>query len=92
VFGLLVSFFPVRAADKAGVSDDQIYDTVKRKLANDPDVKGGAVTVEVKDGIVTLKGTVESEKRKQKAEKLTRKVSGVKSVNNALTIAPVAQR
>jgi osmotically-inducible protein OsmY len=76
----------VWAADKH-VSDDQIYDLVRRKLADDPVVKGGAMEVEVKDGVVTLKGKVEYDEQKIKAEKLSRKVSGVKRVDNQLTVA-----
>jgi len=75
----------VWAADKH-VSDDQIYDLVRRKLADDQVVKGGAMDVEVKDGVVTLKGKVEYGEQKIKAEKLTRKVSGVKQVDNQLVV------
>jgi len=75
----------VWAAEKH-YSDDQLYDLVRRKLADDQVVKGGALEVEVKDGVVTLKGKVEYEQQKQKAEKLARKVSGVKQVNNELVV------
>lgn len=67
-------------------SDDQIYDLVRQKLANDPDVKGGSLEVDVKDGVVTIRGVVEKEKQRQKAERLARKIKGVKSVNNELKI------
>ncbi len=40
----------------------------------------------MKDGVVTLKGRVEYPKQKEKAEKLTRKVSGVKQVDNQLVV------
>ena len=74
------------AADKAPVNDDVIYDMVRRRLASDQVVKGGALMVDVKDGVVTLSGMVEQEKQKDRATKLTKKVSGVKSVNNELQI------
>lgn len=67
-------------------SDDQLYDLVRRKLADDMVVKGGALEVEVKDGVVTLKGKVEYAKQKEKAEKLAHKVSGVKQVDNQLVV------
>lgn len=67
-------------------SDDQIYDLVRRRLAGDPDVRGGALEIAVKEGVVTLRGAVRSEKAKKKAEKLTRKVKGVKSVINELAV------
>jgi osmotically-inducible protein OsmY len=67
-------------------SDDQLYDLVRRKLADDQVVKGAAMEVEVKDGVVTLKGKVEYPEQKVRAEKLTRKVSGVKRVDNQLEV------
>jgi len=81
----------VWAAEKH-VSDDQLYDMVRRKLANDADVKGGALDVEVKDGVVTLRGKVETDKQKTKAEKLTHKVSGVKQVINELAVVGKGNR
>ncbi|MDQ2900761.1 MAG: BON domain-containing protein [Acidobacteriota bacterium] len=84
---LLVLFggFAIRAADKP-VSDDLIYDNVKRKLAIDQIVKGGALDIDVKQGVVTLKGKVEYEKQKVKAGKVAKKVSGVKSVVNDIQV------
>jgi len=73
-------------ADKH-LSDDSIHDLVKRKLANDPDVKGGALEIEVKEGVVTLRGKVETDKLKQKAERLARKINGVKKVVNEIQLS-----
>ena len=77
---------PVFAASKP-VTDDFITDSVRQKLAADSVVKGGAIEVVVKNGVVTLQGKVEEEKQKSRAEKLTKKVSGVKSVVNQIQIA-----
>jgi hyperosmotically inducible periplasmic protein len=86
----LVLFFTLVAtalpANKP-VSDDFISDTIRQKLAADQIVKGGAIEVIVKEGAVTLKGTVEEDKQKSKAAKIAKGVSGVKSVDNQLTIA-----
>lgn len=65
-----------------------IYDQVKMRLANDPDIKGGNLTVDVKDGTVTLEGKVSKERFKLKAEKLAKKVKGVTQVINKLTVEP----
>jgi osmotically-inducible protein OsmY len=64
--------------------DDRIYDEVRRKLANDLDVKGAGIDVAVKNGAVTLSGKVHTERGKEKAEKLTKKTKGVTSVVNNL--------
>ena len=79
----------VFCAAAQSVTDDQIYDLVRRRLAGDPDVKGGGLEVDVKDGVVTIKGAVRTEKARSKAEKLARKVKGVKSVVNQIVVKPV---
>jgi hyperosmotically inducible protein len=73
------------AADKQ-VSDDAITDYVRLKLASDPDVKGGALQVDVKNGVVTLSGTVDNQRLKDKSTRLAKKVKGVKQVVNNITI------
>ncbi len=71
---------------KTSSADDQIDFKVRTRLAGDADVKGGALDVTVKDGVVVLKGRVDTEKGKLKATKLTKKVKGVKEVDNELTV------
>ena len=73
---------------KASASDDRISDTVRMRLATDPDVKGGALDVTVHDGTVVIKGRVDTEKGKDKATKLAKKVKGVKQVDNELQVGP----
>ncbi len=67
-------------------ADDRIYDTVRQRLANDPDVKGADLEVSVKNGVVTIKGTVNDERAREKAEKITKKVKGVTRVENQLKV------
>jgi len=69
--------------------DNYIYDLVREKLASDAVVKGGAIDVDVKNGVVTLKGKVQDPKQKTRAESLAKKVKGVKSVINQITISPL---
>ena len=73
------------AADKV-ISDDMIYDNVRIKLASDTIVKGGALNVDVKQGVVTLGGMVENTRQKDRAAKLTKSVKGVKQVINNLNL------
>ena len=67
---ILVLIAPL-VAQNSQHEDDRIYDDVRRKLANDVDVKGGGLEVIVKDGAVTLRGRVHDTKAREKAEKLT---------------------
>jgi osmotically-inducible protein OsmY len=67
-------------------ADDKIYDDLRRKLANDPDVKGAGLDVIVKAGAVTLRGKVHDERAREKAEKIAKKEKGVTSVTNELKL------
>jgi osmotically-inducible protein OsmY len=81
IFALAVPVFAQNTS-----SDDRIYDTVRQRLANDPDVKGADLEVAVKNGVVTIKGTVNDEHAREKAEKITKKVKGVTRVENQLKV------
>ena len=80
---------PPSAATPESSADDRIVDQVRLRLAGDPDVKGGNLEVTSKDGNVVLKGRVETENGKTKAGKLAKKVKGVKSVDNQLSVGPL---
>lgn len=82
---LLLFTFTAAFAGQAP-SDDQIHDQAILKLAADRDVKGNTFQVDVKDGVVTVTGEVEKEKQREKAEKIIKKIKGVKSVVNNLRI------
>ena len=84
---LFLLLMPVMAADP--VTDDALYDQVRIRLANDREVGGHAIDVKVHEGVVELTGKVKTEKLRAKAEKVAKKVKGVKSVVNKITIAPV---
>lgn len=69
-------------------ADDRILDQVRMRLATDADVKGGALDVTVVNGVVTIKGRVDTEKGHDRATKLAKKVKGVKEVDNQLVVGP----
>jgi hyperosmotically inducible periplasmic protein len=86
VLTVLVLLAGVCLADDKVVSDDAIYDRVRISLASDAEVKGGDLKVDVKQGVVTLTGTLENSHLKDKAGKLAKKVKGVKQVVNNIEI------
>jgi osmotically-inducible protein OsmY len=75
-------------ANTKTVPDNQIYDQVRMRLTTDADVKGGALDVSVRSGVVTLTGRVDTDRAKSRASKLSKKVKGVKSVDNELVVGP----
>ncbi|MEN6607047.1 MAG: BON domain-containing protein [Bryobacteraceae bacterium] len=84
----LITFSCPSLFAKGTPTDDRIYDEVRRKLAGDSLVKGGGFEVEVKEGVVTIRGKVREEKQKKKATRLAHKVKGVKNVINELRVEP----
>jgi osmotically-inducible protein OsmY len=90
LFGFLMAICQPVLAQKN--SDDEIYDRVRQRLAANRDVKGGAIQVDVKDGVVTLSGKVLEERQKNKAEHVARKTKGVKKVINQLQVEIPAAR
>lgn len=70
-----------------GKKDADVQKAAQDKLAAD-NVVGATVTV--KDGVATLSGQVADITVKNKAEASVKAVEGVKSVNNTITLRPVA--
>ncbi len=70
------------------VTDDELTDNVRVRLANDSDVGGMNIGVEVHQGAVTLTGKVRNDKQRIKAEKVAKKVKGVTTVTNQLVVSP----
>lgn len=72
------------AADKAGtaISDATITTKVKAQFAADDTVKATAINVDTDNGVVTLKGEVASTEARQRALDITKKIDGVKSVDD----------
>lgn len=67
-------------------SDDRIREDVNDALTNDWRLDASHVRVTVKDGEVTLEGTVSSRQDKRRAEDLADDVTGAKHVQNNLRV------
>jgi hyperosmotically inducible periplasmic protein len=71
----------------SGAAGAALTTKVKTALANDAGMKTMTnIDVDSKDGVVTLKGKVDSADLKKKAGDIAKKVSGVKSVKNELKV------
>jgi hypothetical protein len=68
-------------------SDERIRELVCDELMDDPWVDASGIEVAVKDGEVTLSGTVENRDAKRWAEDIAHHAGGVKHVQNNLRIA-----
>ena len=83
---ILLLVAPLLIQAQTPSADDRIYDDVRRRLADDLDVRGAGLQVTVKDGKVTLEGRVRDDVGRQKATRIAKKVKGVTGVDNKLKI------
>lgn len=83
-----------KPADDGGnaIKDSWITSKTKMSLATDKRVKARHITVETDAGIVALRGKVSSASERGAAERITKKIKGVKGVSNALQVVPDSQR
>lgn len=66
----------------------QLQRDVLEQLGWDPSIDASQIAVTAKDGIVTLSGHVSTHTEKHTAEKLTKRVHGVKAVANDIEVRP----
>ena len=69
------------------VIDDSVITTkAKAKILATKDLKSLQISVETRQGEITLSGTVDNEAAKMKAEQVVSEIEGVKSVKNGLEV------
>ncbi|MEJ1966379.1 MAG: BON domain-containing protein [Gammaproteobacteria bacterium] len=68
------------------VDDSVITAKVKAALVSDPVVAAHDVNVETREGVVQLAGFVDSGTQKSKAGEVTRRIAGVRQVDNQLEV------
>ena len=74
----------------AYVDDTAITASVKTRMLEDERVAGTSISVETLNGTVMLSGFAKSDAEKAAAESIARKVDGVRSVKNEITVRPAA--
>ena len=71
----------------SGGNDLFLFTQVRAALGADEGLRGADPVVEVKDGVLTLSGTVATPEQKARAEQVARGVAGVKDVRNQLRVS-----
>jgi hyperosmotically inducible periplasmic protein len=77
---------------KTGITDSWLTAKTKIALYGDDRIKGGQVSVETVNGVVSLRGKVDSDDAKAAAASVAQAVEHVKSVRNDLQVVPPADR
>jgi hypothetical protein len=78
--------FAISCAGNKGVSDQSLTTDIQSKLSADAATKSANVNVAVKDGVVTLSGSVPSSDVELEAMKVANGTAGVKSVNDQMKV------
>ncbi|SNY54704.1 Osmotically-inducible protein OsmY, contains BON domain [Arsukibacterium tuosuense] len=73
--------------DGSGLTDAKVATVVKTRLLFESETSGTGIDVEVENGVVMLKGEVDSDAEKDLAEAIAKKTNDVKRVDNQLTVA-----
>jgi osmotically-inducible protein OsmY len=73
------------------LEDAWIHTKIVAKLIGDSNTPERKINVDVVDGAVTLRGTVETAEAKSEAERISKETDGVKKVTNQLKVAPAAK-
>lgn len=82
----VLALFLAANAGAKGRSDAWITTKVKASLATHKNVSAMGTDVDTKNGVVTLKGNVDTQAEKELAGRYAREVDGVRSVDNRLVI------
>jgi osmotically-inducible protein OsmY len=82
----------VKGAPPTANSDAWLRDKVKVTLLFHRSVSAGTTEVDVKDGIVTLRGDAASQAQKELTTEYAKDVEGVKDVNNEMTVTKTSKK
>jgi len=82
----------VTAAVETPPGDSEITDAVDLELLLDEGVSSHLIDVETKEGVVTLSGSVDNILAKERAERITETIKGVRSIVNLIEVKPVVRK
>ncbi len=81
-----------KADEKTPINDSWITAKTKIALFADSRVKGSEINIETTQGLVMLRGKVDSDAAKQAMEGIAKGIDGVKSVKNDLQVVAPSKR
>lgn len=79
---------PPATVSSSGAQDFFVFTAARGALNNDAELKNENITVDVKNGVVTLTGSVTGEAKKARAIQIAGQAKDAKGVKNLLKVAP----
>ena len=77
---------PLLKNKEVTLDDNTVAGNVRAALKSEPMLKGQAIGVQCRQGIVQLTGAVKSPDERQRAEGVAREVPGVKEIDNQIEL------
>jgi osmotically-inducible protein OsmY len=87
-YGITMKARHLREAEKPQPNDATLVQKVESEVFRDPAIPKGRINVNAENGVVFLRGEVDSPALIDLLEKETREVKGVRGVENLLHLAP----
>ncbi len=81
-----------KADEKTPINDSWLTSKTKIALFADARVKGSEINIETAQGLVMIRGKVDSDAARQAAEGIAKGIDGVKTVKNELQVVAPAKR
>ena len=92
VYGLSQKVRHLRRSSEAPASDAVLTARVMSEIFRDPDVPRGRININAENGVVILRGQADDEAQIRDLEEATRKIPGVRDVQNLLHLPESALR
>jgi osmotically-inducible protein OsmY len=89
-YGLAMKATHTRETSKPQPNDATLVQKVESEVFRDPTIPKGQINVNAENGVVFLRGAVDSPELISELEKATREVKGVQGVENLLHLTPGA--
>jgi osmotically-inducible protein OsmY len=86
-YGTAMKLGHIREEDKPQPNDATLVQKVESEVFRDPSLPKGAVNLNAENGVVVIRGEVESEDLVRRLEEAVRDVKGVRGVENLLHVA-----
>ena len=74
------------------MTDDELQVQVSEELLSDPKLASASIAVAADDGVIALRGTVETLRQKLEAQRAAERVHGVKKVDNDLEVRLIGRK
>jgi osmotically-inducible protein OsmY len=68
------------------LSDEELFDEINRRLSLHEGIDLTEISLQIQDGVVTLKGTVDSQRTRQIIQDITSRLGSLREIHNEILV------